>query len=363
NQTFVFQKNGDVAVTDVRYYSFSGSFSWAQLAFNVKGMDDIQFQGVWDEKDGSPLRTEMSGSSGVRTIKWYYTAQDETRGFRIQYLLKKPVVRYQDVAEFYWKTIEDEHASIQKLKVTLELPTVSPNLFKLFVHTRTNPGQMNFSPDFRTVDFMIQNVPQNSFVEARALIDPGIFPNLSLIPTKRYEAILEEERVGAGVQKESSGYRSPVNPLLGSILFFIFLGLGIFYFVLFFVFYFKYGKEPKIDYDRQYEQEPPRDIPPAALPAILSHKQVNRRDMGRAFMATLLDLARRGYLSVEEEEKKGFLGKKEYLVFHFTDKTDKTDETSSQKGLLPFENDIIHLLKLVSPDGKMVSTLDIENWG
>jgi len=360
SQTFILLENGDVEVTDIRYFAFSGSFTWAQLNLKLKGVYDIQFQGVWDADSGSPLRYEIEKQSNSRTIKWYYQADNQTLGFRIQYLLKKPINRYQDVAEFFWKIIEDEHAPIEKLEVILQIPQPSPDLFKLFVHTQAQPGEMNFSTDHRRVDFIIENVPANTFVEARLLTNPQVFSAVNQQDFPRYEAILDEEKDAA--TQELSGDKSArsANRRLGIGLFLLFISIGIIYIILFFVWYIKYGREPKIDYDRQYEQEPPRDIPPAFLGVILNQKALNRNDLGRAFTATLLDLARRGYMTIEEEEKRILFIKKEYLVFTFTEKIKKLNTDTE---LLPFERDVLNLLQRISIDGRTVSTLEIEKWG
>ncbi|NLJ48390.1 MAG: DUF2207 domain-containing protein [Candidatus Atribacteria bacterium] len=360
SQTFNLLKNGDVEVTDIRYFSFTGSFSWAQLNLFLHGVDDIQFQGVWDMDTGSPIRYEVEKQSNSKTIKWYYQAENQTLGFRIQYLLKNPIHRYQDVAEFYWKIIEDEHASIKKLDVILQIPQSSPDLFKLFVHTQAQPGEMNFSSDQRRLDFMIEDVPANTFVEARLLTSPQIFPGVNLEDFPRYEAILNEEKEAASKELQGSKPSWQANRWIGIGLFLLFIFIGIVYIILFFVFYFRYGREPKIDYERQYEQEPPRDIPPAFLAVIMNQKALNRNDMGRAFTATMLDLARRGYMTVEEEKMKILFIKKEYLVFTFKE---KMININSDSELLPFEKDVLSLLQRISNDGRTVSTLEIEKWG
>ncbi|HAX97386.1 MAG TPA: hypothetical protein DCY12_00440 [Candidatus Atribacteria bacterium] len=360
SQTFNLLENGDVEVTDIRYFSFSGSFSWAQLNLLLRGVDDIHFQGVWDADTGSPLRYEVEEQSNSKMLKWYYQADNQTLGFRIQYLLKNPIHRYQDVAEFYWKIIEEEHASIKKLEAILQIPQSSPDLFKLFVHTQAQPGEMNFSSDHRRVDFLIEDVPANTFVEARFLTSPQVFSRVNLEDFPRYETILDEEKEAASRELQGDKSSWQANRWLGIGLFLLFISIVIFYIILFFVFYFRYGREPKIDYERQYEQEPPRDIPPAFLGVIMNQKTLNRNDMGRAFTATLLDLARRGYMTVEEEKMKILFIKKEYLVFTFTE---KMMNINSDTDLLPFENDVLALLKQISNGGRTVSTLEIEKWG
>jgi len=51
---------------------------------------------------------------------------------------------------------------------------------------------MNFSPDHRRVDFIIEDVPANTFVEARLLTSPQVFSIVNLEDFPRYETILDE---------------------------------------------------------------------------------------------------------------------------------------------------------------------------
>lgn len=351
-QSFSLLDDGDVEVTEDRYFSFEGSFSWAELRILRKGVEDIQFEGVWDAQSGESLPYEILREANSVGIRWSYQAQDEVRAFRIKYLLKGVVTRYQDVAQFYWKVIEDQHAPISELESTFILPRPSPELFKLFVHSKTSPGEMTFAEDRRTVRFKVQNVPADSFVEVRLLSHPSVFSGITPLPEKRYEAILEEERGFAS--RELRGL------WLGIMAGFLLVGLGILYLVLFVVYYFRYGREPKVDYQREYEQEPPLDIAPCFLGVALSQKQ-DTSLLSRAFLATILDLARRGFLEVREEERKGFLTKKEYLVFRFTDKARNREVVSRE--LNRFEAEVLDLLFKVSKNEEEVSTLDIESWG
>ena len=54
--------------------------------------------------------------------------------------------------------------------------------------------------------------------------------------------------------------------------------------------YLRYGREPGLaGYDREYEQEPPSELPPAEVGALVSQGQVDERQ----FTATLFDLIRK----------------------------------------------------------------------
>ena len=352
NQSFVLKENGDVEVEEERYFSFSGSFSWAQLTILLRGVKDIDFSGVWSIETGEPLPFQVEEETHSKSLKWFYQAEDEIKGFRIKYTLRQVVKRYRDVAEFYWKVLEDEHAEVEDLRVSFTLPQASPELLKLFVHAEVEPGEIVFSPDYKRVDFYLSSIPSDTFVEARLLLEPQIFPLLSPIADNRYEEILQEE--------ERLISEGPQVSRWTIFLSFLLVGGGILYIILFFYYYFRYGKEPKVEYEREYEQEPPRDISPSLLGSILSQQGVSTSAMSRAFLATILDLARRGYLEVEEKEEKKFIGKKNYLNFTFTEKEVPENKDDA---LLPLEQEVLDLLHRISKDGKNVSTLDIEEWG
>lgn len=118
NQSFVLKENGDVEVEEERYFSFSGSFSWAQLTIYLRGVEDIDFSGVWSIETGEPLSFQVEEGANNKSLKWFYQAENETRGFKIKYILRQAVKRYQDVAEFYWKVLEDEHAEVKNLQTS-----------------------------------------------------------------------------------------------------------------------------------------------------------------------------------------------------------------------------------------------------
>ena len=59
--------------------------------------------------------------------------------------------------------------------------------------------------------------------------------------------------------------------------------------------YFRYGREPRPNYDREYEQEPPSDLPPAEVGALFSQGQVDEKQ----FTATLFDLIRKDVIKAE----------------------------------------------------------------
>ena len=342
NVVLDFQKNGSIIVSQERAYDFRGSFSWAFMDLEKKGAEDIDFLMIKDLDKEEILTFETEEDSSHVKATWHYKAQDEVKRFLIVYEVKGGIKRYEDVAEFYWKVIENTHEFIDNFKAEIILPEESPNLFKVFVHSRAKPGEINFSGDYKKATVTVEDVPKNSFVEFRLLMSPSVFPNVPLQQKKMYENILQEERKAFS--------RNPIvvgkNIFLYCFIFFI-------PFILLIFFYWKYGREPKVDYDRTYEHDPPRDIPPMALANIFEARETSIRTAGQGLLGTIFDLARRGYLEIKEEKVKTFFGLRERTRHRFilTKKGEK-ELNKITKTLLSFEKSV--LLFFFKPKTKTV---------
>jgi uncharacterized membrane protein len=64
--------------------------------------------------------------------------------------------------------------------------------------------------------------------------------------------------------------------------------------VLLFVIVLLFGPDPPVTYDREYEESPPTDTPPALVPPLLRRSTTPEPN---EFTATLMDLVRRGYFA------------------------------------------------------------------
>jgi uncharacterized membrane protein len=290
------QPDGNARVVQERTYYFDGSFSWAFVDLKKQGADDIVFNRLAEQtpagwQELKPL--ELTSTDRSLYIKWGYSAQDEERTFLLDYTVIGAVRRYTDVAEFYWKVVEDEHEPMQEIAVELHLPGPSSELFKVYVHSAARPGTLSFSDAMDQASVWQSGIPRNAFVEVRVLSAPGLYQQASLIPVRRYAAILAQEKRNFVM----SGVRKYVFIPLGFVLA-VFVPLA-----LLLVFYFRYGREPKLDYQAIYEHEPPRSAPPVTVPVIMHQ---NPEESGltqpvfQAMMATLLELARKGMVSVHE---------------------------------------------------------------
>ena len=291
--------DGSAHVVQERTFAFDGSFSWADIDLRKQGAADIRLNRLAMETDAGWQDIEpqeLTNTARSLYVRWGYSAEDETRTFLLDYTVVGAVKRYSDVAEFYWKVIEDEHERMERIAVRVVLPAPSPNLFKVYVHSAARPGSLTFARTMDTAYIEQSGIPKNAFVEVRALSSPDIYPQITQAAQKRYEQILAEEKR---------------NFLSASLKTYFFLPLGLLLLIplpliLLIVFYRKYGREPKLDYDAIYEHEPPREAPPAVVPLIL-HQKPDKSSLTQplfsGLMATLLDLARQGAVVVQETKE------------------------------------------------------------
>lgn len=293
------QPDGSVRVFQQRTYVFDGRFSWADIDLVKQGASDIRFNRLAMETDDGWLEIEpqeLTNTARSLYVRWGYSAEDETRTFMLDYTVVGAVKRYEDVAEFYWKVVEEEHERIGRIAVRVTLPAPSPDLFKVYVHSAARPGRLTFFRTMYTAKFEQAGIPKNTYVEVRALSNPDIYPQVPKTAQKRYAQILAEEKR---------------NFLSASLKTYFFLPLGLLLLIplpvmLLIAFYRRHGREPKLGYEAIYEHEPPREAPPAAVPLILHQKpdkSALTQSLFSGMMATLLDLGRRGAVVVQETKE------------------------------------------------------------
>ncbi|MBD3155929.1 MAG: DUF2207 domain-containing protein [Candidatus Aenigmarchaeota archaeon] len=349
-----FYGNGTALVEQIRDYHFDGDFSWAYIDFKKIGADDVNVIDVIDMRSGDSVPFTVEENSRHTEVRWDYSAHNENIKFKIIYSIEGAVNRYEDVSEFYWKLVEEEHERIEYFQVDVNLPESSSDLFKVFVHTQGIGKDLVFFNQNSSARFMVEDVPKDTFVEVRMLTEPDIFSEVKITPKKNYEDILDdEERIFDG-NPPTRFRRLSIISMLGNI---VFLGVPI---LTLFYFYFRYGVEPKVEYQGIYEHDPPMDIPPMALVAVLDKPKPSLQMSAKGLMATLFDFAVRGFLVIKEEKKK-------FLLFESTshkfELTKKGQDPKLKEKLTPFEWKIFKLFFFqISDDNKTVNTAQIRSW-
>jgi len=346
------QQNGSVYVKQERDYNFQGVFTYAYIDFLKKGSTGIKIINVKDIDSKIPVSFDVSEDSDSVKVTWYYSASYEVKRFLIEYKIEGAVKRYEDVAEFYWKVVENSHESINNLSINVHLPAPSSDLFKVFVHSSASPGEIKFSDQYTDSFVTMKSIPSNTFVETRVLTSPKIF-SIQQTNGKMYEKILNEEKGNLMIYGVSGFFTS-----------FLFIAVLITTPIAIFVyFYIKYGREPKVDYDLTYEHEPPSDIPPMALSNLMEGEEVtgNIKREAMGILSTIFDLARRGHIEISERKEKKMLGLYESKEQVFT-LTKKGIDVEERKKLLPFEQLVIGFIFSCGSGRQEVSSSEISKY-
>jgi len=363
-QTYRFHPDGSAEVEEIRSFRFDGSYSWAFLFRETRGdygTYRVEYDGVWDADTNEELRSEISSSERGEMIKWYYSAQNATKRFLIRYRIEGAVQRYRDAAQFYWKAIEDEHAPISRIAITVIPPGPSPGLFKVFVHSAARPGEIEFSPDYRRALVEQGGISKDSFVELRVLLDSDVFPDARIDPGQSYESLLEDERAIADAPRRRA--------IQNIIVIVTSLTVLVLFIIAFVWIYIRYGREPRVEYESIYEREPPRDMPPAVVPAILTQGSVNQAEIAKAFAATIIECARLGYLEIHEGEEKGLIFKTREFIYKLTPKGEAllahehVERARGERELEEYEVDVLRTVINEAGDGSQATGEEIEKWG
>lgn len=366
--------DGSAVVEDAREYEFDGGFSWAEFEKSTGGRYGdyrIEYLEVIDAVTGEPLIMETSSAGETRRLRWYYSAEDTVREFVVRYRIEGAVQRYSDAAQFYWQVIGSRHAPVGRLEISLRAPGPSPGLFKVFVHSDARPGELDIDARSGTAGVLMDGIRDGASVETRVLMEPALFPGLGISAGEDHASLLEDERRVTAAWRESEQERLRRSRAAARELRVALVVSAVFLAALagtYIWFFLRYGREPDIGYDRRYEREPPSDLPPCYLPAVLSQSGVDINGMGRAFTATLLECARLGYVDISETREKRFLSTKSVLHYRLTPNGRElisgkgSGASSGNRELVPFERELLHAVFEEAGDGNEASSEEIEGW-
>jgi len=265
-----FDTSRDIAIKDLEVAE--GGFSYRRLPGETPGEPGTYFV---QEQDGQVL------------VDWSFSATDEVREFTISYTLHNAILKHNDVAELYYQFVGSGwDRPWQRVQIVLTLPQgAAPDQVGAWGYGPRH-GRVTVESPSRIV-WEVERLPAETFVEGRV-----VFPN-ALVPLgTRYtnenglERILGEEQRREEARRRAEERRR-LDPYVAAVV----LLLG---YLLVFQIWRSYAK-PAPGYKERYYKELPGDYPPAELAFLL-----RRNVQGQDFTATLLDLARRGYLSIEE---------------------------------------------------------------
>ena len=314
------QESGTVSIEESRTYSYNGSFSWADYRLPKKGFTEIRnirvSEGNTDyinENSEEPGTFSVSESDDLVVIKWHYDAADEIRTYTIHYELEGAISIGPEYSEFFWTFFgEGRSKVIGNSEITVSLPG-QLNTDQMYSWNYSSASDSEVTESESTYILTSGRVNRNKNLAIRALFPTSVFqsdlieitdPNLNL-----EEIIQEEVERDEMLQKQAerdaffAEITLPISILLSV------LSLGFFYY-----FYQKYGKRHSTNTISSRETVV---IPDKTPPAIIGRLMSSRQTTSQHLVATLFDLARRGWFNIEEKEKESSFwssGKSEFVI-------------------------------------------------
>ena len=356
------EPDGRVLVEEALTYAFDGSFRFAYRDIPLRrgdSADDIRV-----EESGRPYTqadSEEPGtfkvarrSGGVR-VTWYYRARNEARTFELAYTMKGAVLRYPDTAVMYQQFVGDGwDRPIGEVAVTVRFPEgVMAGEIQAWAHGPLF-GQVE-PPGDGFVRFRVSPLPKHTFWEGRILFPAEAVPLLELESEKPQAGIIREEEgrlaEEANRRRQTAIAKQEWQSRWAGILFPIALVLGVLALVLWFVLWLRHGRPHPVA-----RRAVPGELPSAHPPALVS-RLVTGVLGGRALVATLLDLARRGHFRIHEEkrEERVFLKwTKEVSDYRFEWMATPEDDIE------PFEDELRSLLHELTGGGAEFRMSDLK---
>lgn len=301
-------------VTESYRITFNGTFRFGNFtlpAARIELIDQMRVtvNGVRLEQDcirDLPGTFCLSRTSGDYTMTYYFPKQitDETLSIEIAYRVTGALRVYEGGDQLWWDAIPEEHFGfpIRSATVTVVLPqNLAPREGVDPVETYGARGEIEVMDNIITAT-AVNGLSGNEGFSIRVQ-----YPHTPEARKPRWQAAFDERR----------SFEENVLPLVnvGTCLLSILIGLGVPLAV--YTRWRTHGRDPEVGPVPQYLAELPSNLPPGIVGALLD-ETADMRDI----LATLIDLARRGYLVIEEEKTESVFGtiQNSEFVFKRTDK-------------------------------------------
>ncbi len=301
NSTIVISGDGATLVNERITLSFIGHWNgiFRMLPLEYPGPHGtnytlfVKILGVTDAA-GDKLKYELSRSGAYRKVKIYIPgAENTTRTVQISYRVSNAIRYFDDHDEFYWNVTGTEWpVPIDHASAFVSLPAPAAGQLRAQAFT----GIYGSVEREATSDIKDSNV---------------LFETTNPLPMRGGLTI--DIFIPKGILREP-GVFTRIGRFLGSnpIIF-----LPLFAFLVMFTLWYSKGRDPNAGLSVAPMYEPPPNISPAEAGTLIDDR-IDPRDI----TSTLVDLAVRGYLKIEETQHKVLLFSHKDYIFHLLKKRD-----------------------------------------
>ncbi len=320
--------DGTLTVTEIETIHFTGScHKGFRVIPQARGTTDNIAVWEGDRRYTANAASDYSfdtyhDDNGDINLTWYFPyTSNSTHVYNIQYTVHNGLLYYPNDGydRIQWKAIPADHAyPILNSTVTLHLPAGAPILngdsgSRVGV-AAGNPATASVGSDRFTAQFdAIAPLSSGDGIEIRADFQHGAVAGTAPAWQAQYDF---QEKYG------------PIISFAGCILgLLLILGGALWVYLR----WYTRGRDPLTGLVAEYVAEPPSDLPAGVVGTLVDEKA----DM-QDIIATLIDLARRGVITMQEEQTVGFLGIGSTRDFVF-----KRVGTANASGLRDYERTLL----------------------
>ncbi|MBV1759034.1 MAG: DUF2207 domain-containing protein [Dethiosulfatibacter sp.] len=283
-------------------------------------------------------------------VDWSIDAFNQTRTFLLTYKVHNQIKLHNDVGELYYKFVGDETEIPQSnVSVRLMLPDGSKKEdLRAWGHGPLD-GNVSLVGE-REVIWEINTLPPRTFLEGRVTFTPEIIDNDSLQTgqSSLQDILKEEQKLADQANFKRSLARLDWIFAAFSLIISVIIAISI---------RRRFAKPYDTQFKGDYYRELPEDYSPGELGVLIR----KGRPIPLDFTATVIDLAQRGYVRLDE-----FVPEKRFGDFFRRRKSDKSfmaTRLEKTENLRPHEKSLLDFLfNEVSLDNKQVSFDEIETF-
>lgn len=346
NVDLIVSGNGLLHVSEAYVYDFDGTFNGVYRDIPLKEGESIANVNV--SADGAYPVLKMTSEDGREHLKIYlYKDAAHTKKISdcrvtvyIEYDMKNVVTVFNDVGALQYKLWGEEwDVGVGGVTAYIQLPNGTGNEYYL------NPEDLTYSSSINgnEIDVESNEISSGKYYELLVLMPVGDFassPYAKHVNEDGREMILKNMQDSINSNNFWNTLTSALEALM--LVFFPVSLAGT---------YFKYGREPEVEYNGVYERELPTDDPPAVVNAMVDNETFGVPNI-KGFEASIMDLIDRKVFSITREN--------ENLMLTINDSEENLDKSEKivVKILSHFANkNVLNLSKL---DDRMDSKTNAE---
>ena len=285
-----------VDIIENQTYNFTEEYhkGWRSISFSkIDSISDIR---VIDGETNTSLvysdtileKTDPSSwgkytfyeKDGAENIEWYYNLQDTKHNWFILYKVHGAIGFYKDHDEFYWNLFTNYDVPVKETTATVIIPQNVSNLLDYKYDLYVNDNR----PDLQLKKYILPEEKDR------------IHYSISEVSPKISATILASWP--KGFVSHASYWKDYFNLHWGTVIGFSLMFLSLIVALLYWYFKEKY---PMKNMTIVPQYEPPEHLPPAMAEIVITENTTKR-----SWPATIVDLAVRGYIKIEEEDKTTF---------------------------------------------------------